>query len=83
MEEDESVDKLQKSKSHLGKLGLVIMIIGLAVLYYDGISLSQTVSGEYRFYEHPSLHIPIIFTIVSFMGIGIFLYNFSKGRNVI
>ena len=72
-----------KPKSHLGKIGLAIMVIGLGVLYYDGIKLIQEVPVGYQFYEHPQIHIPIIFIIVAFVGVGIFVYNFSKGRNVI
>ena len=69
--------------NNLGKIGLSIMIIGLAVLFYDGISLSQDVPVGYQYYEHPTIHIPIIFMIVTFCGVGIFIYNFSKGKNVI
>lgn len=83
MAENESENMSKKPKSHLGKIGLAIMIIGLGVLYYDGISLSQSVPAGYQYYEHPAIYIPIIFIIVAFVGVGIFIYNFSKGRNVI
>lgn len=73
----------EKTHRNLGKIGLFVMVVGLIILYYDGISLMQTVSPEYQYYEHPQIHIPLIFMMVSFVGIGIFLYNFSKGRNVI
>ncbi len=82
MVEDESVN-LSKSKSQLGKIGIVIIIIGMIILYADGIRLTQTVPTGYQFYEHPEIHIPIIGFIIAFLGIGIFIYNFSKGRNVI
>ena len=82
MVEDESVN-LSKSKSQLGKIGIVMMAIGMIILYADGIQLTQTVPVGYQFYEHPEIHIPIIGFIVTFLGTGIFIYNFSKGRNVI
>ena len=83
MAENNSVDVSQKPRSHLGKIGLLIMVTGLAVLYYDGITLSQVVPAGYQYYEHPAIHIPIISMIVAFIGVGVFIYNFSKGRNVI
>jgi len=82
MVEDKSVN-LSESKSQLGKIGIVLIIIGMIILYTDGIRLTQTVTIGYQFYEHPEIHIPIIGFIVAFLGMGIFIYNFSKGRNVI
>ncbi len=82
MVEDESIN-LSKSKSHFGKIGLVIMTIGMIILYVDGVRLTQTVVAGYQFYEHPEIHIPIIGIIITFFGTSIFIYNFSKGRNVI
>lgn len=82
MVEDESVN-LSKSKSQLGKIGLVIMVMGMIILYADGIKLAQTVPAGYQFYEHPEIHIPIIGIAIAFFGTAIFIYNFSKGRNVI
>jgi len=82
MEEDEPIN-LSKSKSQLGKIGIVLMAIGMIILYADGIRLTQTVPVNYQFYEHPEIHIPIIGFIVAFLGMGIFIYNFRKGRNVI
>ena len=82
MVEGESVN-LSKSKSQLGKIGIVMMAIGMIILYADGIQLTQTVPVGYQFYEHPEIHIPIIGFIIAFLGMGIFIYNFSKGRNVI
>ena len=82
MVEDESVN-LSKSKSQLGKIGVVLIVIGMAILYADAIKLTQTVTAGYQFYEHPEIHIPIIGFIVAFLGTGIFIYNFSKGKNVI
>ncbi len=82
MAEDESIN-LSKSKSQLGKIGMVLMAIGMIILYADGIRLTQTVSVGYQFYEHPEIHIPIIGFVVAFLGMGIFIYNFRKGRNVI
>jgi uncharacterized protein YjeT (DUF2065 family) len=82
MVEDESVN-LSKSKSQLGKIGIVLIVIGMIILYADAIKLTQTVQVGYQFYEHPEIHIPIIGFIVAFLGTGIFIYNFSKGRNVI
>jgi hypothetical protein len=82
MVEEESIN-LSKSKSQLGKIGIVLMAIGMIILYADGIRLTQSVSVGYQFYEHPEIHIPIIGFIVAFLGMGIFIYNFRKGRNVI
>jgi len=82
MIEDESIN-LSKSKSQFGKIGIVLMVIGMIILYVDGIRLTQTVSTGYQFYEHPEIHIPIIGFIVAFSGMSIFIYNFRKGRNVI
>jgi len=82
MVEDQSIN-LSKSKSQLGKIGIVLMAIGMIILYADGIRLTQTVPVGYQFYEHPEIHIPIIGFIVAFLGMGIFIYNFRKGRNVI
>ncbi|MEK0367423.1 MAG: hypothetical protein QQN45_05770 [Nitrosopumilus sp.] len=82
MVEDESVN-LSKSKSQLGKIGVVLMVIGMIILYADGARLYLTVPAGYQFYEHPEIHIPIIGFIVAFLGTGIFIYNFSKERNVI
>ena len=82
MEEDESIN-LSKSKSQFGKIGIVLMVIGMIILYADGIRLTQTVPAGYQFYEHPEIYIPIIGFIVAFSGMGIFIHNFRKGRNVI
>jgi len=82
MVEDESVN-LSKSKSQFGKIGLAIMVAGMIILYVDGIRLTQTVSVGYQFYEHPEIQIPIIGIMIAFFGTAIFIYNFSKGRNVI
>jgi len=82
MIEDESIN-LSKSKSQLGKIGIVLMAIGMIILYADAIILAQTVPVNYQFYEHPEIHIPIIGFIVAFSGMGIFIYNFSKRRNVV
>jgi hypothetical protein len=82
MVKDESIN-LSKSKSQFGKIGLTIMVMGMIILYADGIKLTQTVSEGYQFYEHPEIQIPIIGIIITFFGTGIFIYNFSKGRNVI
>ena len=82
MEEDESIN-LSKSKSRFGKIGIVLMAIGMIILYADGARLYLTVPTGYQFYEHPEIHIPIIGFIVAFSGMGIFIYNFRKGKNVI
>jgi len=82
MVEDKSVN-LSKSKSQFGKIGLAIMVTGMIILYADGIKLTQTVSVGYQFYEHPEIQIPIIGIMIAFFGTTIFIYNFSKGRNVI
>lgn len=79
---EESTD-LSKSKSHFGKIGLSMMVVGMIILYADGIRLTQTVPIGYQFYEHPEIYIPIIGIIITFLGIAIFIYNFNKGRNVI
>jgi len=73
----------QKSNGHLGKIGLSIMVIGMTILYYDGIRLVQLFPTGYHYYEHPEIHVPIICTLIAFLGTGIFIYNFSKGRKVI
>ncbi len=82
MVEDESVN-LSKSKSQLGKIGIVMIVIGMIILYVDGARLYLTVPIGYQFYEHPEIHIPIIGFIFAFSGMGIFIYNISKGRNII
>ena len=82
MVEDESVN-LFKSKSQFGKIGLAVMVAGMIILYADGIKLIQTVPVGHQFYEHPEIQIPIIGIIIAFFGTAIFIYNFSKGRNVI
>ena len=82
MVKDESIN-LSKSKSQFGKIGLTIMVMGMIILYADGIRLTQTVPEGYQFYEHPEIQIPIIGIIIAFFGTSIFIYNFSKGRNVI
>jgi hypothetical protein len=82
MIEDKSVNQ-SKSKSQLGKIGLLMMGLGMLILYADGLKLKMTVSAGYQFYEHPEIHIPIIGFIVTFLGTAIFIYNFSKGRNII
>ena len=82
MTKDESIN-VSKSKSQFGKIGLVIMVAGMIILYVDGIRLTQTVSAGYQFYEHPEIQIPIIGIIIAFFGTAIFIYNFSKGKNVI
>jgi len=82
MAEDETVN-LSRSKSQFGKIGLTIMVIGMIILYADGIRLTQTVPVGYQFYEHPEIQIPIIGITIAFFGTAIFIYNFSKGKNVI
>ena len=82
MIEDKSVN-ISKSKSQFGKIGLAIMVAGMIILYVDGIRLTQTVPSGYQFYEHPEIQIPIIGIVIAFFGATIFIYNFSKGRNVI
>jgi hypothetical protein len=82
MVEDELVN-VSESKSQLGKIGVVLMAIGMIILYVDGARLYLTVTVGYQFYEHPEIHIPIIGFIVAFLGMSIFIYNFRKGRNVI
>jgi len=82
MVEDESVN-VSKTKSQFGKIGLAIMVAGMIILYVDGIRLTQTVPEDYQFYEHSEIQIPIIGIMVAFFGTAIFIYNFSKGRNVI
>lgn len=83
MPEKESVDISKKFKNHLGKIGILMMVTGMIILYSDGIRLIQIVPVGYQFYEHPEIHIPIIGIIIAFLGVGIFIYNFSKGRNVV
>ena len=83
MSENESVNFSQKSNNQLGKIGLFIMVIGMMILYYDGIRLIPIVPLGYHFYEHPEIHIPIVSMLMAFVGIGIFIYNFSKGGKVI
>ena len=83
MVENESVDLSQKQNNHLGKIGLSIMVIGMVILYYDRIRLIPIVPSGYQFYEHPEIYIPIISIIISFTGVGIFIYNFSKDGKVV
>jgi len=83
MVKNESVDLSQKSYNHLGKIGLSIMVVGMIILYYDGIRLTQLFPTGYNYYEHPEIHIPIIGIIIAIVGTAIFIYNFSKGRKVI
>ena len=80
---NESVNLSQKLNNHLGKIGLLIMVTGMLILYYDGIRLIPIVPIGYQFYEHPEIHIPIISMIMAFVGLGIFIYNFRKGEKVI
>ena len=82
MVKDESIN-VSRSKSHFGKIGLIIMVTGMIILYADGIRLTQIVSAGYQFYEHPEIQIPIIGIMIAFFGTGVFIYNFSKGKNVI
>ena len=83
MGENEPVNLSQDPTNHLGKIGLSIMVVGMMILYYDGIRLIPLVPAGYQFYEHPEIHIPIISMIIAFVGVGIFIYNFSKGVKVI
>lgn len=83
MEENESVDLSQKSNNHHGKIGISIMVVGMIILYSDGIRLIYLFPTGYHYYEHPEIYIPIIGAIVAAIGTTIFLYNFSKGRKVI
>ena len=83
MTENESVGISQKPNNHLGKVGLFIMVTGMVILYYDGIRLIPIVPSGYQFYEHPEIYIPIVSMFMAFVGIGIFIYNFSKGEKVI
>ena len=83
MSKNKSANLSQKSNNHLGKIGLFIMVIGMMILYYDGIRLIPIVPSAYQFYEHPEIHIPIVSMLMAFVGIGIFIYNFSKGGKVV
>ena len=73
----------QKLNMHLGKFGLAVMISGLSILYYDAYRINQIFPVNYRFYEHPEIHIPIIGIIIAFVGTSVFIVNFIKGRKVI
>ena len=68
---------------HIGKVGLVIMIAGLVVLYADAYMLMQEFPLGYHYYDHPKIHIPAIGMLIAFSGAGIFIINFIKGRKVI
>ena len=83
MVETKITDISQRPNTHLGKIGLFIMVIGMVILYYDGIRLIPLVPSGYQFYEHPEMYVPIISMMMAFVGIGIFIYNFSKGGKVI
>lgn len=70
-----------KRGGHLGKVGLAIMVAGLAMMYYDGTTLPA--GSGYQYHEHPAIHVPAALAVVAFSGAGIFIYNFSRGRNVV
>ena len=90
---DEHFDKLQqleeKSKvpkkldKSLGKIGIVIMAIGMFFLFYDSYVINQMFPTNYHFYEHPQIHLPITAMLLAFSGTAIFIIHFKKGRNVI
>ena len=90
---DEQFDKFRQSKEEskipkkldksLGKIGILIMVIGMVLLFYDSYVINQMFPTNYHFYEHPEVHIPIIAMLIAFSGTGIFIIHFKKGRNVL
>jgi hypothetical protein len=74
---------LAKLKDNLGKIGVGIMVVGLARLFYDSYEINQQFPTNYRWYDHPDPIVPIVAMLISFTGIGIFIFNFRKGGKVI
>ena len=79
-EKDNISKKLEKS---LGKVGIIIMTLGMSFLFYDSYMINQMFPTNYHFYEHPEIHIPIIAMLLAFLGTAIFIIHFKKGRNVL
>ena len=73
----------QRFGGYLGKIGLVIMTVGLIILYYDAYVLIQLFPTGYLFFDHPQVHVPIIGMLIAFGGTSVFIYNFSKGKKVV
>ena len=90
---DEQLNNLQQSKEKnkiskkldksLGKVGIIVMAIGMFFLFYDSYMMNQMFPTNYHFYEHPEIHIPITAMLVAFSGTAIFIIHFKKGRNVL
>ena len=90
---DEQLDELphpeeksqisKKFDKSLGKIGIIIMAIGMFFLFYDSYVINQMFPTNYHFYEHPEIHIPITAMLLAFSGTAIFIIHFKKGRNVL
>ena len=79
-EEKSQISK--KSDKSLGKIGIIIMTIGMFFLFYDSYVINQMFPTNYHFYQHPEIHIPITAMLLAFSGTAIFIIHFKKGRNV-
>lgn len=74
---------LKKFDKSLGKIGIIMMVIGMFFLFYDSYVINQMFPTNYHFYEHPEIHIPITAMLLAFSGTAIFIIHFKKGRNVL
>jgi len=72
-----------QSKGIIGKIGLVLIIVGMGILFYDAYQLMQMFPTGYQFNNHPAFHVPIIGVIIAFSGTIIFIRNFLKGNKVL
>ena len=74
---------MPQSTRYLGKIGIIGIVVGLSILYYDAYRINQMFPVGYQIHEHPEIHIVIIGMVITFLGTGIFIVNFSKGRRVV
>ena len=72
-----------QSKRTFGKVGLLLIAVGFAILFYDSYQLTQMFPTDYQFINHPAFHVPIIGMIIIFTGTAIFIHNFLKGDKVL
>ena len=72
----------QKSIKHLGKIGFIIIAIGMIILFYDAFRINQMYPINYVFYEHPEIYVPLSGMAIAFLGTSLFIFNFVKGRTV-
>ncbi|MGI9565547.1 MAG: hypothetical protein ACR2LL_00855 [Nitrosopumilus sp.] len=73
----------QKSTRHLGKIGFIVIAIGMILLFYDAYRINQLYPMNYVFYQHPEMYVPIMGMSIAFIGTFLFIFNFVKGRTVI